>query len=67
MIKYGLNYTSEQVAVMHSSLSLGERMDEWKRIRRGEAKIVVGTRSAVFAPLEQIGIIIIDEEGEYSY
>jgi len=57
----------EQVAVMHSSLSLGERMDEWKRIRRGEAKIVVGTRSAVFAPLEQIGIIIIDEEGEYSY
>ena len=57
----------EQVAVMHSSLSLGERMDEWKRIRRGEANIVVGTRSAVFAPLERIGMIIIDEEGEYSY
>lgn len=57
----------DQIAVMHSSLSLGERLDEWKRISRGEAKIVVGTRSAVFAPLDNIGIIIMDEEGENSY
>lgn len=56
-----------RVAVMHSSLSLGERLDEWKRIKRGEADIVVGTRSAVFAPLQKIGIIIMDEEGEASY
>lgn len=57
----------DSVAVMHSSLSLGERLDEWKRIKRGEAKIVVGTRSAIFAPLQNIGIIIMDEEGENSY
>ncbi len=58
---------STQIAVMHSSLSLGERLDEWKRIKRGEANIVIGTRSAVFAPLDKIGIIIMDEEGENSY
>lgn len=57
----------EQVAVMHSSLSLGERLDEFKRIRDGKASIVVGTRSAVFAPFQKIGIIIMDEEGEPSY
>ncbi len=56
-----------EIAVIHSSLSLGERLDEWKRIRRGEAKIVIGTRSAVFSPLDNIGIIILDEEGEASY
>ena len=55
------------VAVIHSSLSLGQRMDEYKRIRRGEARIVIGTRSAVFAPLSDIGLIILDEEGERSY
>lgn len=55
------------VAVFHSALSIGERLDEWKRIKRGEAKIVVGTRSAVFAPFEKIGIIIIDEEQEHTY
>lgn len=55
------------VAVIHSGLSLGERMDEYKRIRRGEAKVVVGTRSAVFAPIEKLGLIIIDEEQEPSY
>lgn len=55
------------VAVIHSSLSLGERLDEFKRIRNGLAKIVIGTRSAVFAPLSNIGIIIMDEEGEISY
>lgn len=57
----------EKIAVIHSGLSLGERLDEWKRIKRGEADIVVGTRSAVFSPLDHIGIIIMDEEGEPSY
>lgn len=55
------------VAVVHSSLSLGQRLDEFKRIKRGDAKIVIGTRSAVFAPLSDIGLIIIDEEGESTY
>lgn len=57
----------ERVAVIHSSLSLGQRLDEYKRIKRGEADIVIGTRSAIFAPLDNIGIIIMDEEGERSY
>lgn len=56
-----------QVAVFHSSLSLGQRLDEWKRIKRGEAKIALGTRSAVFAPFNDIGLIIIDEEQEHTY
>ena len=56
-----------RVAVLHSGLSLGERADEWKRIRAGGADIVVGTRSAVFAPLRDIGLIVIDEEQEHSY
>ncbi len=56
-----------QVAVQHSSLRAGERYDEWKRIRRGEAQVVIGTRSAVFAPLENLGLIILDEEQEISY
>ena len=56
-----------KVAVFHSALSLGQRLDEWKRIKRGEAKIVVGTRSAVFAPFDKIGLIIIDEEQEHTY
>lgn len=55
------------VAVLHSALSLGEQLDEWKRIKSGNAKIVVGTRSAVFAPFNNLGMIIIDEEGESSY
>lgn len=57
----------ENVAVMHSGLSLGERVDEWKRIRRGEANIVIGTRSAVFAPVNNLAAIIIDEEQENTY
>ncbi len=57
----------EQIAVIHSSLSMGQRTDEFKRIRNGEARIVIGTRSAVFAPLSDIGVIIMDEEGEPSY
>ncbi len=56
-----------EVAVMHSSLSIGERTDEYRRIREGKAHIVIGTRSAVFAPLENIGVIVIDEEGEGTY
>lgn len=55
------------VAVMHSSLSIGERADEYRRIRDSKARIVIGTRSAVFAPLSDIGVIIMDEEGESSY
>lgn len=55
------------VAVLHSALSIGERADEYKRIKSGQVKIVVGTRSAVFAPLENIGIIIMDEEQEAAY
>lgn len=57
----------EDVAVFHSGLSLGERLDEWKRVNRGEAKIVVGTRSAVFAPIKTLGLIVIDEEQEHTY
>lgn len=57
----------EQIALMHSSLSLGQRIDEFKRIKRGDAKIVIGTRSAIFAPIDNIGVIILDEEGEQSY
>ncbi len=57
----------QNVAVFHSALSMGERLDEWKRVRKGIAKIAVGTRSAVFAPFENIGLIIMDEEQEYTY
>lgn len=57
----------DQVAVLHSNLSQGERFDEWHRIRTGKARIVIGARSAVFAPLTNIGIIIVDEEHENSY
>ena len=57
----------DKVAVFHSGLSLGERNDEYKRADRGEAKIVIGTRSAVFAPLHNIGLIIMDEEQENTY
>jgi primosomal protein N' (replication factor Y) len=56
-----------KVAIIHSGLSLGQRADEYKRVKNGEARIIIGTRSAVFAPLENIGIIVIDEEGEHSY
>lgn len=57
----------KKVAVFHSGLSLGERNDEYKRADRGEAKIVIGTRSAVFAPLHNLGLIIMDEEQEHTY
>ncbi len=57
----------DRIAVLHSSLSMGERYDEWKRIKNGAAQLVIGTRSAIFAPLENLGLIIIDEEQEESY
>jgi primosomal protein N' (replication factor Y) len=57
----------DNVAVLHSSLGSGERYDEWKRIKSGAVSVVIGTRSAIFAPLENIGLIIIDEEQEHSY
>ncbi len=57
----------QTVAVLHSSLPAGERYDQWKRIRSGEARVVVGTRSAVFAPCVDLGLIILDEEQEHSY
>ncbi len=57
----------DQVAVLHSNLSQGERFDEWHRIRKGLARIVIGARSAVFAPLPNLGLILVDEEHENSY
>lgn len=57
----------DEVAILHSSLSLGERADEYTRIKTGKAHIVIGTRSAVFAPVQNLGIVVIDEEGESSY
>ncbi len=57
----------DRVAIQHSALSDGERHDQWQRIRRGEVDVVVGTRSAVFAPLERLGLIIVDEEHDASY
>src|SRR6266404_2961211 len=56
-----------QIAIFHSSLSKGERFDEWSRLRNGEARVVLGTRSAVFAPVRNLGVIIIDEEQDSSY
>jgi len=55
------------VAILHSSLSEGERTDEWRRIKDGDARVVIGTRSAVFAPLENLGLVIVDEEHDGSY
>ena len=56
-----------EIAVFHSALSVRERLEQWKRVKKGEAKIIIGTRSAVFAPAENIGLIIIDEEQEHTY
>lgn len=57
----------DKVAILHSGLSQGERFDEWRRLRNGEATVAVGARSAIFAPLENLGVIIIDEEHDGSY
>jgi primosomal protein N' (replication factor Y) len=58
---------ADRVAIQHSGLSDGERHDQWQRIRRGEIEVVVGTRSAIFAPLDNVGLIIVDEEHDSSY
>ena len=60
--RYGKN-----IAVFHSAMSLGQRMDEWKRIKNGDALIAIGTRSAIFAPFDNLGLIIMDEEQEHTY
>ncbi|MBQ7229698.1 MAG: primosomal protein N' [Oscillospiraceae bacterium] len=60
-------YFGQQVAVLHSSLGVSERYDQWKRVRSGDARVVVGTRSAVFAPCQGLGLVILDEEQEHSY
>ena len=62
-----LSRFGDVVAILHSGLSLGERFDEWQKIRKGNSKIVIGARSAIFAPLENLGIIIVDEEHDHSY
>ncbi|MYL42303.1 primosomal protein N' [Virgibacillus salexigens] len=67
MVKRFKGRFGSNVAVMHSGLSAGEKYDEWRRIQRKEVQVVVGARSAIFAPFEQIGVIIIDEEHETSY
>lgn len=67
MIQTFSSHFGEEVAVLHSSLSIAERYDEWKRVKSGKARVVIGTRSAVFAPVEDLGIIIIDEEQEDTY
>lgn len=67
MIRIFSSYFGDDVAVLHSSLAVGERYDEWKRIKTGRARVVIGTRSAVFAPCSDLGLIIIDEEQEYTY
>lgn len=61
------SYFGDKVVMLHSSLRMSERYDQWKRIRRGEVDLVLGTRSAVFAPLHDLGMIILDEEQEGSY
>ena len=61
------SYYQERVAVIHSSLSAGERFDTYKKIADGEANIVIGTRSAIFAPIKNLGMIVIDEEQEHTY
>ena len=67
MLRTFSSHFGDDIAVLHSSLSAGERLDEWRRIKNGEAGVVIGTRSAVFAPAEKLGIVIIDEEQEDSY
>ena len=67
MVEQFSNRFGNQVAALHSALSEGEKYDEWRRIARGEASIVIGARSAIFAPLKNIGIIIMDEEHSDSY
>lgn len=67
LISLLVSHFGETVAVLHSALRVSERYDAWKRIRQGHAHVVIGTRSAVFAPVQKLGIIIVDEEQEHSY
>ena len=67
MIQTFSSHFGNEVAVLHSSLPMGERYDEWKRVKCGKARVVIGTRSAVFAPCENLGLLIIDEEQEETY
>ncbi len=67
ILRFMERFGAERIAVLHSKLSAGERYDEWMRIRSGHVDIVIGARSAVFAPLERIGLMIIDEEHETTY
>ena len=67
MIEIFTNRYGNKIAVFHSALSQGQRMDEWKRIKSGDALIAIGTRSAIFAPFSDLGLIIIDEEQEHTY
>ena len=67
MLETFSSYFGEQIAVLHSSLSIAERYDEWKRVKNGSARLVIGTRSAIFAPAENLGLVIIDEEQEETY
>ena len=60
-------FGEENIAILHSKLSVGERYDQWNKIKRGEAKIIIGARSAIFAPIQNLGLIIIDEEHDQSY
>lgn len=60
-------FGKEKIAILHSKLSIGERYDEWNKVKEGKANIIIGTRSAIFAPTDNIGIIIIDEEHDSSY
>jgi primosomal protein N' (replication factor Y) len=61
------SHFGDRVAIFHSSLQRGERFDEWTRVRNGEARVVIGTRSAVFAPVQNLGLIVVDEEHESTY
>ena len=65
--RFTARFGREAVAVLHSKLTNGERYDQWQKIRHGEVQIVIGARSAVFAPLENIGLIVLDEEHEATY
>mgnify|MGYP000792562579 CR=1 FL=1 len=67
LLRVFASHFGELVAVLHSSLRSGERYDEWKRVRSGQARVVIGTRSAVFAPLRNLGLLILDEEQESTY
>ena len=67
MLQTFSSYFGDDIAVLHSSLSPGERYDEWKRLKSGRAHVAIGTRSAVFAPVENLGVLIIDEEQEDTY